>query len=344
MTIALLAVGLDPGIGIFHADVDRKSSLALDAIEAVRPYVDCWLLSYLAASVFANRDFTEISDGEVRIAPPLNSHLAHSAALWRKACELVADWLANAIGQAVDTGAVLTANDRIIPQHMPARLREQPCPVAVLAPPLPNFFAPLRGHRPLSPRGGLKENPVPRTCHECGRALDTRQRKFCSHDCAISFHTATTGEPLSAAGSAALAAPAAAGLNAGSDGEVVRGLAEKNRRHIVERRGWDARHTPGEGLTQTGPRRPTATQARLRRWYAAKLQPRIVALRNPEIAQATGLSIRYAIMIRQGFVPHPRHFGALAKLAGVRLPEGLPPSPETPQPPEPVQAPAALPG
>jgi CRISPR-associated endonuclease Cas1 len=40
MTIALHGAGLDPGIGLFHADVDRRASLALDAIEAVRPYVD----------------------------------------------------------------------------------------------------------------------------------------------------------------------------------------------------------------------------------------------------------------------------------------------------------------
>src|SRR5205814_8332603 len=39
MTIALHAAGLDPGIGMFHVDVDGRSSLALDAIEAVRPYV-----------------------------------------------------------------------------------------------------------------------------------------------------------------------------------------------------------------------------------------------------------------------------------------------------------------
>src|SRR5689334_23079231 len=88
MTVALLSVGLDPGIGMFHADLDRRSSLALDAIEAVRPHVDYWLLAYLAASAFANRDFTEVSDGEVRLTHPLNSRLAHTAALWRtvRAC------------------------------------------------------------------------------------------------------------------------------------------------------------------------------------------------------------------------------------------------------------------
>jgi CRISPR-associated protein Cas1 len=41
MTIALTGAGLDPGLGVFHADQDRRASLAYDAIEAVRPYVRC---------------------------------------------------------------------------------------------------------------------------------------------------------------------------------------------------------------------------------------------------------------------------------------------------------------
>ena len=49
MVIALRGVGLDPGIAIFHLDRERRSSLALDAIEAVRPYVDFWLAAWLAA-------------------------------------------------------------------------------------------------------------------------------------------------------------------------------------------------------------------------------------------------------------------------------------------------------
>jgi CRISPR/Cas system-associated endonuclease Cas1 len=37
MTVALLATGLDPGSYTFHVDMDGRSSLALDAIEAARP-------------------------------------------------------------------------------------------------------------------------------------------------------------------------------------------------------------------------------------------------------------------------------------------------------------------
>jgi CRISPR/Cas system-associated endonuclease Cas1 len=93
LTIALLAVGVDPGVGLFHVDMVNRPSLTLDAIEALRPYVDHWLAGYLAGTVFANRDFTELRDGEVRLAHPLNAHLAHTATLWRKLAEPVADWL-----------------------------------------------------------------------------------------------------------------------------------------------------------------------------------------------------------------------------------------------------------
>lgn len=70
MTVDLLAAGLDSGIGMFHADIDGRSSLSLDATEAARLHVDQWLLAHLASSAFANRDFNELSDGEVRLSHP----------------------------------------------------------------------------------------------------------------------------------------------------------------------------------------------------------------------------------------------------------------------------------
>ena len=74
-TIALFGAGLDPGLGIFHLDQDRRSSLALDAIEAVRPYVDCWLAARLADARFTRRGFVELQGGEIRVTRPLTSHL-----------------------------------------------------------------------------------------------------------------------------------------------------------------------------------------------------------------------------------------------------------------------------
>ena len=121
MTVALLAVRLDPGIGLFHADVDSRSSLALDAIEATRPNVDYWLLAYLSSSAFANRDFSELPDGEVRLSHPLNSQLAHTAALWRQISEPVAGWLAQSFGRSAGVGAMLADDRNIVVQAVPPK-------------------------------------------------------------------------------------------------------------------------------------------------------------------------------------------------------------------------------
>ena len=129
MTVALFAVGLDPGIGMFHSDIDRRSSLALDAIEATRPYVDYWLLTYLTSTVFANRDFNELSDGEARLSHPLSSHLAYTAGLWRKACEPVAGWLAQSFrrtsGFAEVRIALVFAGQPYVPSEIGTRNHER---------------------------------------------------------------------------------------------------------------------------------------------------------------------------------------------------------------------------
>src|SRR5262249_13238664 len=57
--IALVTVGLDPGLGLLHHDQPSRDSLALDLMEAVRPHVDAWLLQLLERQVFAYNDFFE---------------------------------------------------------------------------------------------------------------------------------------------------------------------------------------------------------------------------------------------------------------------------------------------
>ena len=187
MTVALLACRLDPGVGLFHADIDGRSSLALDAIEAVRPYVEYWLFTYLQASVVANRDFHELPDGEVRLSHPLNAHLSHTAALWRKACEPVAEWLARSFDRACALApirAVLAPSTTA-----PARIEQEPMPlISALLPPLPGFITAtvgrrLSGRSVLRQRAGIREEPVPAMCWERGRALSGDRRTFCGDDC-----------------------------------------------------------------------------------------------------------------------------------------------------------------
>src|SRR5512138_1086482 len=98
--------------------------------------------------VLSKRDFYEERDGTIRITRPLTSHLAMTAAIWRPTTQAVAAWLARAL-------AASGSEDHRLP------------------PPFPALPAPKRTWQGLEP-------PIPRTCHECGKALATRQRKFCS--------------------------------------------------------------------------------------------------------------------------------------------------------------------
>jgi hypothetical protein len=192
MAIALLAAGIDPGIGMFHADFDGRSSLALDAIEAARPHVDYWLLGYLEASTFANRDFTELPDGEVRLTHPLNSHLAYSTTLWRMACQPIADWLAQSFFRAAGLRAVPTAKDGRI--HAPHTIPPKPLDHGPKrdppTPPLRSFVGPGCGYRQMRREGGFRDDPVPMMCWECGKALNGRKIRFCSQECATAFSSA----------------------------------------------------------------------------------------------------------------------------------------------------------
>jgi hypothetical protein len=77
-TIALTAVGLDPGIGILHTDQRVRDSLALDLMKAARPSVDRYLLDLSSRNPCAAADFGETSARQCRIMPPLARRLAEN--------------------------------------------------------------------------------------------------------------------------------------------------------------------------------------------------------------------------------------------------------------------------
>jgi hypothetical protein len=59
----------------------------------------------------------------------------------------------------------------------------------------------------------------------------------------------------------------------------------------------------------------------LRQWFIGTAQASLSVCKLAAIMAATGLSKQLAADIRSGrHIPHPRHFEALAKLAGVEAP------------------------
>lgn len=66
---ALEGVGLDPYVGLMHADRPGRQSLALDLMEELRPvFVDRFVVSAINNRIVAPGDFTVRESGEVRLA------------------------------------------------------------------------------------------------------------------------------------------------------------------------------------------------------------------------------------------------------------------------------------
>lgn len=106
-TLAARVVGLDPGVGLLHADQPNRDSLAADLMEPLRPVVDRYLLRLLTGRVFAAADFYETRQGVCRVTPPLARELAEASADWLAPVGRVAEDVARLLDQAGTGNGVL---------------------------------------------------------------------------------------------------------------------------------------------------------------------------------------------------------------------------------------------
>ena len=75
-TIACTALGLDPSMGVLHADRANRPAFVLDLMETVRGLVEQTVWQLVAQRVFRKADFTELPTGQVRVVAPLTHDLA----------------------------------------------------------------------------------------------------------------------------------------------------------------------------------------------------------------------------------------------------------------------------
>ena len=109
--IAALTMGLDPRIGIMHADLKARDSFACDLMEPVRPKVDNFALDLLQHRTFKKTDFFETREGACRVMPPFTQTLIDTSPRWAKELAPIAESVAqrllsggkNAIGRALPT-------------------------------------------------------------------------------------------------------------------------------------------------------------------------------------------------------------------------------------------------
>jgi hypothetical protein len=155
--IAARIVGLDPGLGVLHADQPSRDSLAADLMEPVRPVVDRFVLGLLADRYFAAADFHETRQGVCRVTPGLAADLAATSPVWARAVGRVAEDVADLMTYPEGPASVTPITGRRRAAARPGGARIRP---AV---------------RPRTPRGD--------GCTTCGAATQPG-RRTCSADCA----------------------------------------------------------------------------------------------------------------------------------------------------------------
>jgi CRISPR-associated endonuclease Cas1 len=213
-TIAARVVGLDPGLGVLHADQLNRDSLSTDLIEPMRPIVDRYVFDLLRRRRFAASDFFETRQGVCGMTPSLARELAGAALDWGRLVGRVAEDVA---GRLEDGG-----NGRPMPTPMSGRNRS---------------FG--RGPRSRSARPEVAVR-IGRRCSWCGGPISSK-RRTCSSTCAEAARGAQNKVPFYAAGPERLRKLRAAGVEPVGPEALARMASLQSQRQAEENL-WNATH------------------------------------------------------------------------------------------------------
>jgi CRISPR-associated endonuclease Cas1 len=298
--IACLAVGLDPGLAVLHADLRSRDSLACDLMEPVRPEVDRWLLGLLERRPFAAKDFSETRTGQCRVLPPLTHELAETLPLWSRAVAPVAERLAQQL-----------ANSQIsLPGQGALWAGKSRANVARGTPGDKELATPLTQANRSAGRPSNNGNPgklrppndtQTRGCRECGKPLPPSNRTLCSDACHEAYAREVAMPTFRASGPARLAELRAEGRDPTKTGTALQKLGTTQRERAAARAEWEREHT-GQVCDPDDFRRDVL--------------PLLQKVPLSAMMRSTRLSLRYCSQIRQGSrVPHPMYQAALRDLA-----------------------------
>lgn len=291
--IALLTVGLDPGIGIVHADQRARDSLALDVMEAVRPDVDRWLLDTLASRTFARADFHETRQGVCRLMPPLARLLTGTALQWAAAVAPVVEAVAHTLakGPAIPTAPESAAIPRRSSPPLTTPLTQRNRSAGREA---------VHGARKPKRPAMVPDAALPHTCRGCGKTLRLRTQTYCE-DCYPDAHAEQVAETFTGSGLATLAELRASGNDPAHGGDAGQRRGERNAAHVAAAMTWDQDDDDRALLDAET--------------FTSDILPGLRGVPLRSIAEATGLSQGYCSFVRRGQrVPHRRHWATLARL------------------------------
>jgi CRISPR-associated endonuclease Cas1 len=92
--LAAAALGLDPGLGVLHVDLPARDSLACDLMEAIRPEIEDFFLTWVTRETLKREWFFEQRDGNCRLMAELAIKLSETAPTWGRAVAPLAEWVA----------------------------------------------------------------------------------------------------------------------------------------------------------------------------------------------------------------------------------------------------------
>ena len=313
--LAARRMGLDPGLGILHADAAGRPSFACDLMEAVRPVVDAHVLGVLAGPL-RKREFTEDARGVVRCLAPITHRLAEAMPSYALALgpvvEHVAEILAKASPYDMSVPSVLSRA-----KHKAAAKRRVEAETEVTtAHPASGIVTNSGAMRPR-PRRRAKppaSPPLPlRSCRGCGGRLPvesdraTARTEWCPSCLAVRREEVGSSLPEAARASALAFAERTGALPTHTpDARASRSASMRAQR--MAQSAYGASEHPEFDLE----------------WYGTTVQPALAGFTLPVIAKATGVSTSAAAKWRAGrATPHVRHWAALAELVGVQTPEAV---------------------
>jgi CRISPR-associated endonuclease Cas1 len=294
--LALLSAGLDPTLGVLHADQRNRDSFALDAMEPIRPAVDSFVLDLLEERILTSRDFVELPNGVCRVRAPLTHDLALTLPRWRQLIALIVAHLAQTFRGA--TGRT-TGSIGVLPRTTSRGTATPPPPAS----PLVATPRRQRQPRPYASKTWSTPRPeplalVPTACAACGKPVVKRRRRHC--DACIPGLRVAHAEKVVVAARKALADRASAGNDPRNSREANRKRGAANAEHHRRNHEW--------AREQDRDRRDAA-------WFRREIVPKLARYTLSAIGRATGLSLAACSRIRASSqVPHPRHWDCLLAL------------------------------
>jgi len=239
--LAAVALGLDAGLGVLHADTNARDSLACDLMEPIRPAVDAYVADWLLHHPLRRKWFFEERNGSCRLMGSFVERLSATAPTWAQMIGPLAERLAQALWATVPTSNRRANSETPLTQR---RRREA------------NGVGLARIALPPRP---------PRLCESCGGHL--------------------------------------------TDGVHCAPCVARRRQEATQRK------RAREESARTRFDRPQWLTVEV---FLDQVQPRLREKTTSEVASLLGVSKWYAMDIRLGRCsPHPRHWRALAELAGV---------------------------